>query len=165
VRLKCRQCSRPCELQARSASLRSQLDHFQRAAGGWYRRRALQTRCVCLVCAIRPCPRSQFIADRLSLAIRCLEANCSHPIHSIMKKAQVIMAYLTAATSVSAQQQYYSSSYYASPGAAPVVVPPTVITTNAPAPMEHNSSKKSCKESMVDLFLFSVRRTTGDCTP
>jgi hypothetical protein len=46
-----------------------------------------------------------------------------------------------------------------------VVVPPTVITTSAPTPIEHNSSKKSCKESMVDLFLFNVRRTTGDCTP
>lgn len=82
-----------------------------------------------------------------------------------MKKALFLMAALAAGSPVSAQQQYYSSSYYASPGAAPVVVPPTVITTNAPAPLEHNSSKKSCKESMVDLFLFSVRRTTGDCTP
>ena len=61
--------------------------------------------------------------------------------------------------------QYYSPSYFASPGGAPVVVPPTVITTSAPAPLEHNSSKKSCKESIVDLFLFNVRRTTGDCTP
>jgi hypothetical protein len=58
--------------------------------------------------------------------------------------------------------QYYNPSYYSSPATAPVVVPPTVITTN---PQEHNSSKKSCKESMIDLFLFSVRRTTGDCTP
>ncbi len=61
--------------------------------------------------------------------------------------------------------QYYNPSYYSSPGNSPVVVPPTVITTAAPVPIEHNSSKKSCKESMVDLFLFSVRRTTGDCTP
>ena len=58
--------------------------------------------------------------------------------------------------------QYHNPSYYSSPGNSPVVVPPTVITTNA---AEHNSSKKSCKESMIDLFLFSVRRTTGDCTP
>ena len=58
--------------------------------------------------------------------------------------------------------QYYNPSYYSSPGNAPVVVPPTVINNT---PVEHNSSKKSCKESMIDLFLFSVRRTTGDCTP
>lgn len=61
-----------------------------------------------------------------------------------------------------AMAQYYNPSYFSSPGNAPVVVPPTVITTSA---QEHNSSKKSCKESMIDLFLFSVRRTTGDCTP
>jgi len=59
--------------------------------------------------------------------------------------------------------QYYNPSFYSAPsGGNPVVVPPTVITTT---PVEHNSSKKSCKESMIDLFLFSVRRTTGDCTP
>jgi hypothetical protein len=56
--------------------------------------------------------------------------------------------------------QYNGGNYYASPNSSPVVVPPTVIM-----PGEHNSSKKSCKESMIDLFLFSVRRTTGDCTP
>ena len=61
-----------------------------------------------------------------------------------------------------AQYQYHNPSYFSSPGNSPVVVPPTVITT---AGVEHNSSKKSCKESMIDLFLFSVRRTTGDCTP
>ena len=72
---------------------------------------------------------------------------------------------LTAVTLMSSPvfaQQYHNPSYFSSPGASPVVVPPTVITTN---PQEHNSSKKSCKESMIDLFLFSVRRTTGDCTP
>lgn len=58
--------------------------------------------------------------------------------------------------------QYHNPSYFSSPGSSPVVVPPTIITTNA---AEHNSSKKSCRESMIDLFLFSVRRTTGDCTP
>lgn len=82
-----------------------------------------------------------------------------------MKTHLMCGALLLASVPASAQQQYYSPSYYASPGASPVVIPPTVITTNAPAPLEHNSSKKSCKESMVDLFLFSVRRTTGDCTP
>ena len=64
-----------------------------------------------------------------------------------------------------AQYQYHNASYFASPGNSPVVGPPTVITTAPQMPVEHNSSKKSCKESMVDLFLFSVRRTTGDCTP
>ena len=58
-------------------------------------------------------------------------------------------------------QQYYPSTYYAS-AQAPIVVPPTVINTQIP---EHNSSKKSCKESVIELFLFSIRRTTGDCTP
>lgn len=56
--------------------------------------------------------------------------------------------------------QYTSGNYYASPNSSPVVVPPTVIM-----PAEQNSSKKSCKESVIELFLFSVRRTQGDCTP
>jgi hypothetical protein len=60
-----------------------------------------------------------------------------------------------------AAQEYYPPTYYAS-NQAPVVVPPTVINTQIP---EHNSSKKSCKESIIELFLFSIRRTTGDCTP
>jgi hypothetical protein len=55
--------------------------------------------------------------------------------------------------------QYHSPSYFSSPGSSPVVVPPTVIT-----PGEQNSSKRSCRESVIDLFLFSVRRTSGDCT-
>ena len=61
--------------------------------------------------------------------------------------------------------QYQPVQYYPAQmmgGGAPVIVPPTVINTQG---YEHNSSKKSCKESMIDLFLFSVRRTTGDCTP
>jgi hypothetical protein len=62
--------------------------------------------------------------------------------------------------------QYMPTQYYPAQmmggGGAPVIVPPTVINTQG---YEHNSSKKSCKESMIDLFLFSVRRTTGDCTP
>jgi hypothetical protein len=57
--------------------------------------------------------------------------------------------------------QYYPAQMMAG-GGAPVIVPPTVINTQG---YEHNSSKKSCKESVIDLFLFSVRRTTGDCTP
>jgi hypothetical protein len=61
--------------------------------------------------------------------------------------------------------QYMPTQYYPAQmmgGASPVIVPPTVINSQG---YEHNSSKKSCKESMIDLFLFSVRRTTGDCTP
>ena len=57
------------------------------------------------------------------------------------------------------QTQYHSPSYYSSPGASPIVVPPTVIT-----PGEQNSSKRSCRESVIDLFLLSIRRTSGDCT-
>jgi len=62
--------------------------------------------------------------------------------------------------------QYVPTQYYPAQmmggGGSPVIVPPTVINTQG---YEHNSSKKSCKESVIDLFLFSVRRTTGDCTP
>jgi hypothetical protein len=58
--------------------------------------------------------------------------------------------------------QYYPPQYYPAQMSGPVVVPPTIVNTQG---YEHNSSKKSCKESVVDLFLFSVRRTTGDCTP
>ena len=61
--------------------------------------------------------------------------------------------------------QYMPTQYYPAQmmggGGSPVVVPPTIVNTQ----YEHNSSKKSCKESVIDLFLFSVRRTTGDCTP
>lgn len=57
--------------------------------------------------------------------------------------------------------QYYPAQMMMG-GGSPVIVPPTVINTQG---HEHNSSKKSCKESVIDLFLFSVRRTTGDCTP
>jgi hypothetical protein len=61
--------------------------------------------------------------------------------------------------------QYMAPQYYPAQmmggGGSPVIVPPTIVNTQ----YEHNSSKKSCKESMIDLFLFSVRRTTGDCTP
>ncbi len=61
-----------------------------------------------------------------------------------------------------AQMEYQNAQYFHSSGAAPVVIPPTIINTQQAV---HNESKKSCKESMIDLFLFSVRRTTGDCTP
>jgi hypothetical protein len=60
------------------------------------------------------------------------------------------------------QQPQYNPPSFFSPGggAAPVVVPPTVITTSAP-----ESSKKSCRENVIDLFLISWRTTTGDCNP
>ena len=58
--------------------------------------------------------------------------------------------------------QYYPAQMMGGGGGSPVIVPPTVINTQG---YEHNSSKKSCKESVIDMFLFSVRRTTGDCTP
>ena len=69
------------------------------------------------------------------------------------------------AVPVSAQSQYYPPNYYGGGNSAPVVVPPTIINTAPPKTYEHNSSKKSCKESEIDLFLFGIRRTTGDCTP
>lgn len=81
-----------------------------------------------------------------------------------MKKLAAAFTIAILATPVLAQAQYYGPSYYGSSGGNPVVVPPTVITTNAPAPIEQNSSKKSCKESIIDMFLFAIRRTTGDCT-
>ena len=59
------------------------------------------------------------------------------------------------------QPQYNPPSFY-SPGgnSSPVVVPPTVIM-----PGDTNSSKKSCRENVIDLFLISWRTTTGDCNP
>ena len=66
---------------------------------------------------------------------------------------------------VSAQSQYYPPNYYGGGNNAPVVVPPTIINNAPPRTYEHNSSKKSCRESEIDLFLFGIRRTTGDCTP
>ena len=79
-----------------------------------------------------------------------------------MKIFTMFVTFLVTSSPVMAQyHQYHNPSFYSSPGNSPVVVPPTVITTS---PQEHNSSKKSCRESMIDLFLFSVRRTAGDCT-
>jgi hypothetical protein len=31
-------------------------------------------------------------------------------------------------------------------------------------PPDMNASKKSCRENVIDLFLFSIRNTSGDCT-
>jgi len=72
---------------------------------------------------------------------------------------------IVGAVPVSAQSQYYPPNYYGGGNSAPVVVPPTIINNAPPRTYEHNSSKKSCKESEIDLFLFGIRRTTGDCTP
>jgi hypothetical protein len=58
-----------------------------------------------------------------------------------------------------AYPMYNSGNYYTSQNSAPVVVPPTVIM-----PTDQNASKKSCKENVIDLFLFSIRNTSGDCT-
>ena len=67
---------------------------------------------------------------------------------------------------VSAQSQYYPPNYYGGGSVnSPVVVPPTVINNAPPKTYMENESKKSCRESEIDLFLFGIRRTTGDCTP
>jgi hypothetical protein len=79
-----------------------------------------------------------------------------------MKLTIALVALVAAPLSSHAQISYQQPSYFHSSGAAPVVVPPTVINASSPGP---NDSKKSCKESMIDLFIFSIRRTTGDCTP
>ena len=75
------------------------------------------------------------------------------------------LALIVGAVPVSAQSQYYPPNYYGGGNSTPVVVPPTIINNAPPRTYEHNSSKKSCKESEIDLFLFGIRRTTGDCTP
>jgi hypothetical protein len=60
---------------------------------------------------------------------------------------------------VSAQYAQYNPPTIVSNSSQPIVVPPSVVM----AP-EQNASKRSCKESMIDLFLFSIRHTSGDCT-
>jgi hypothetical protein len=79
-----------------------------------------------------------------------------------MKNFIVMTAILATPMNAFAQIGYQNAQYFHSSGAAPVIVPPTIINTQQASP---NESKKSCRESMIDLFLFSVRRTTGDCTP
>lgn len=66
--------------------------------------------------------------------------------------------FLTASPSLA--QSYYPPSFYGG-GSSPVVVPPTIINTQQ---RMENESKKSCNQSEIDLFLFAVRRTKGDCT-
>lgn len=57
------------------------------------------------------------------------------------------------------QPQYNPPSFYSPGGGSPVVVPPTVIM-----PGDANASKKSCKESVIDLFLVSWKNRSGDCS-
>ena len=67
---------------------------------------------------------------------------------------------------VSAQSQYYPPNYYGGGGVnSPVVVPPTIINNTPSRTYMENESKKSCRESEIDLFLFGIRKTSGDCTP
>jgi hypothetical protein len=87
----------------------------------------------------------------------------------IMKNFFIILG-LVPLTATASFAQYYQQPQYNPPsffspggGAAPVVVPPTVITTSPPVIPE--SSKKSCRENVIDLFLISWRTTTGDCNP
>jgi hypothetical protein len=56
------------------------------------------------------------------------------------------------------QPQYHQGTIVTNPSQ-PVIVPPTVIMPN-----DQNASKKSCRESVIDLFLFTIRNTSGDCT-
>jgi hypothetical protein len=76
-------------------------------------------------------------------------------------KLRILIALIPLVALPGLAQQYYPPSFYTAQQA-PIVVPPTVINSQVP---EYNASKKSCKESVVELFLFSIRRTTGDCTP
>ena len=76
-------------------------------------------------------------------------------------KLRILIGMIPFVALPSLAQQYYPPSFYTAQQA-PIVVPPTIINAQS---QEHNSSKKSCKESVVELFLFSIRRTTGDCTP
>jgi len=75
-------------------------------------------------------------------------------------KPLFVISSLFLITSPTLAQTYYPPSFYGG-GSSPVVVPPTVINTQQ---RMENESKKSCNQSEVDLFLFAVRRTRGDCT-
>ena len=80
-------------------------------------------------------------------------------------KSLFAIAVLSLTSTPTLAQSYYPPNYYGGGASSPVVVPPTIINNAPPRTYEHNSSKKSCKESEIDLFLFGIRRTTGDCTP
>ena len=78
-------------------------------------------------------------------------------------KSLFAIAVLSLTSTPTLAQSYYPPNYYGGGGASsPVVVPPTIIN-NQPRYME-NESKKSCNESEIDLFLFAIRKTQGDCT-
>lgn len=79
-----------------------------------------------------------------------------------MKSLLAIAGLLITATSSVAQPTYYPPAYYgANSQSSPVVVPPTIVNTQQ---RMENESKKSCDESEIDLFLFAIRKTKGDCT-
>tara|TARA_Y100000589_G_scaffold282794_1_gene280449 strand:- start:111 stop:350 length:240 start_codon:yes stop_codon:yes gene_type:complete len=77
-------------------------------------------------------------------------------------KSLFAIAVLSLTSTPTLAQSYYPPNYYGGGGASsPVVVPPTIINTQQ---RMENESKKSCNESEIDLFLFAIRRTKGDCT-
>jgi hypothetical protein len=91
-----------------------------------------------------------------------VEVNTLHLPFIIMYRRIALVALINALTIPVygyGYPSYNSGNYYASPNSAPVVVPPTVIN-----PPDMNASKKSCRENVIDLFLFSIRNTSGDCT-
>ena len=63
-------------------------------------------------------------------------------------------------SAIAQQHQYHPPTIVAPPNQAPVVVPPTVIMAG-----DAGASKKSCRENVIDLLLFSWRTTSGDCNP
>jgi hypothetical protein len=83
-----------------------------------------------------------------------------------MKNKMIVVAMFSPFLFVNqAFAQYYQQAQYNPPtivsnSSQPIIVPPTVIM-----PSDQNASKKSCRHSVVDLFLFRVSTTSGDCTP
>jgi hypothetical protein len=83
----------------------------------------------------------------------------------MIPRSLFVMSALALFAPTIANAQYQTSQYnppsFFSPGGggAPIVVPPTVIMAG-----EQGSSKKSCRENVIDLFLISWRTRTGDCS-
>jgi hypothetical protein len=75
-----------------------------------------------------------------------------------MKTRVLLLAAISFITLPAFSQQYHQGTIVTNPSQ-PVIVPPTVIM-----PTDQNASKKSCRESVIDLFLFTIRNTSGDCT-
>lgn len=73
--------------------------------------------------------------------------------------AAAIFAPFVFASDVCAQYAQYNPGTIVTNSNQPVIVPPTIIN-----PPDYNASKKSCRESVIDLFLFTIRNTSGDCT-